>query len=306
MSEVCIASLESDPLGGIEKILRDEGLPTVPLGVDLTDGGFLETFGERETGVVIARFNEDDLLSIKAMQALLDKRPGIGVVFVSSSEVTSPVLTLLFNEGAFGLVIEPLDPAAVVSLVKKGLKRSDWKLLSLAENIELKRLNGRLSDRVNWLEKEGARTADLLRKMESLVHYLLTEQGFKAKAIRILIVSGSSYQKGILNENLGKIGFTLKTAGNGEEARDVIKEFKPHVVVSDLELAGVNGVELAKEVKGSADYPQLHFIILTSNAEKRDWILTPETRVDDCIIKPTDAVKLKDMVARIALGILAV
>lgn len=305
MSDLIVARDENDPLGGIETILQQAQESFVAVGVDIADYRLDDRLEDREAGVIVARFNADDLVSLKAMQTLQTKRPGMGVIFVTPNPLPYEIVSLLFNEGAFGVITEPVDPTEFLSLLKKGIKRSDWKRESLSENIELKRLNARLTDRLSWFEGESGRNDDLRQKLENLVHYLLTEPGFKTSAIKILVVSGSSYQKGMLTETLGRIGFTIKSVPHAEEALEVIKTYRPQVVVSDLELSGINGVELAKEVKGSADYPQLHFIILTSSVEKRNWILTPDTRVDDCIIKPSDAVKFKDMVARIALGILA-
>ncbi|MBF0169679.1 MAG: response regulator [Nitrospinae bacterium] len=306
MSEIIVARRGDDPLGAVETLLAEGGERFATVPFDLSDARFGAPVEERETGVVIARFHEDDLASLKAMQALQMKKPGIGVIFVTARPLSYPVMSLLFNEGCFGLLTEPLAPESALAQIRKGIKRSRWKQENIAENIELKRLNARLTERIAHADGESARERDLRQRLENLVHYLLSEPGFRAKAIKILVVSDSGYQRGVLSELLGKIGFTLKVDSSGEQARDTIKSFEPNIVVSDLELPGISGVDLAKEVKGTAGYPPLHFIIMTSSAEKRNWILTPDTRVDDCVIKPVDPANFRDMIARIALGVLTV
>jgi DNA-binding NtrC family response regulator len=306
MADIILAGGEEERLVELERSLADAGERVERIAVDIADHTFVDRVGDRMSGVVIARFHDGDLASIKAMQKVRLKKPCLGFIFVCDKELPYAILTLMFNEGAYGVLTEPVNGDGPVHLIRQAIKRSKWDLDENSEAEELRRFNVNLQNRVEYLENESARTAIVYEKLERLVFFLLSDKTFKASRVKILFITDSPYQKNIMTELFGKLGFNLKGVDSGEEARDLIKEFKPDIVVSDLELAGVNGVALAKEVKGTAGYPPVHFIILTANEDKRDWILSPETKVDDCVIKPSDPVKYKDMVARIALGILSI
>ncbi|MBF0291656.1 MAG: response regulator [Nitrospinae bacterium] len=305
MVDIILAGEGGEKFGGFEAILAEVGEAFDRLDVEITDPGFQEMISARICGVIVTRFNEGDLASIKAMQTIRLKKPFLKFIFITDKELHPAILTLMFNEGAYGTIMEPLSKESSLQLVRHAIKRSKWETDEATRNRDLLVLNESLIKKVEKLERDAGRFRDIIDKMEKFVYFLLTDKGFKPKQVKILFVSDSSYQRNLFEELFGKIGFNVRGVISAESALPEIKSFEPDIVVSDLELTGMSGVEMAREVKGKKGYPRLHFVILTANEDKMDYILSPDTMVDDCVIKPGDNENVQGVVAKIAMGTLS-
>jgi DNA-binding NtrC family response regulator len=304
MADIILAGDSGEKFGGLEAILADAGELVERMETEITEPGFQGMVADRYCGVIVTRFYEGDLASIKAMQTIRLKKPFLKFIFITDKELHPAVLTLMFNEGAYGTLLEPLSKESSLQIVRHAIKRSKWETDEATRNRDLVNLNDNLIKKVEKLERDAGRFRDLIEKMEKFVYFLLTDKGFKPKQVKMLFVSDSSYQRNLFEELFGKIGFNVKGVISAEKALPEIKSFEPDIVVSDLELTGMSGVELAREVKGKKGYPKLHFVILTANEDKMDYILSPETMVDDCVIKPGDNENIHGVVAKIAMGTL--
>ncbi|VAX18061.1 hypothetical protein MNBD_NITROSPINAE02-1610 [hydrothermal vent metagenome] len=304
MADIVLAGEAKEDFGGIASVLNEANEAIERIEVEITDSDFLNALGSRYSGVIISRFHEGDLASIKAMQTIRIKKPALAFIFISDKEMPESILTLVFNEGAYGVLQEPVSSRSALQLIKQALKRSKWNMDEISRSADLKVLNKKQKDRIDQLETNLGRAVDLNEKMERLIDFLLSDKSFRTKSVKILFVSDTPYQRGLLMKLFGGMGFNVKDVPSGEEALDVIKSFRPEIVVSDLELGGMTGIELSKEVKGQKGYPYLYFIILTASADKVNFILSPDTFVDDCVVKPSDQERYHEMVAKVALGIL--
>jgi len=305
MADIILAGDSGEKFGGIEAIFADAGEAVERLESEITEPDFQSMVAGRYSGVIVTRFYEGDLTSIKAMQSIRLKRPFLKFIFITDKELHPSILTLMFNEGAYGTILEPLSKESALQIVRHAIKRSKWDMDEATRNRDLVIVNDSLVKKVEKLERDAGRLQDLIEKMERFVYFLLTDKGFKPKQVKMLFVSDSSYQRNLFEELFGKIGFSVKGVISAEDALPEIKSFKPDIVVSDLELPGMSGVGLAKEVKGKKGYPKLHFVILTANEDKMDYILSPDTMVDDCVIKPGDNENIHGVVAKITMGMLS-
>ena len=66
---------------------------------------------------------------------------------------------------------------------------------------------------------------------------------------RILVVDDESKFRDVLVEHLGSKGFEVREAGSGEDAVERVAEFDPHIVLLDLAMAGMGGLEALREIK---------------------------------------------------------
>lgn len=82
------------------------------------------------------------------------------------------------------------------------------------------------------------------------------------KSIKVLIVEDDPASLNYLEIILGKEGLQYKTATNGEEGLEIFKEYKPHIVLSDINMANMNGIELLAAIKKIQ--PQTIVIMLTA------------------------------------------
>lgn len=305
MADVVLAGERGEKFGGLEAVLAEAGEAVERLDIEITEPGFHVMIADRFCGVIVTRFHEGDLASIKAMQTIRLKKPCLKFIFISDKEWHSPILTLMFNEGAYGALLEPLSRESALQIVRQAIKRSKWDTDEATRNRDLVILNDNLAKKAERLERDAGRLRDILEKMERFVYFLLTDKGFKPKQVKMLFVSDSTYQRNLFEELFGKIGFNVKGVVSAENALLEIKSFEPDIVVSDLELPGMSGVDLAREVKGKKGYPRLYFVILTANGDKMDYIMSPDTMVDDCVIKPGDNENFQGVVAKITMGTLS-
>ena len=113
---------------------------------------------------------------------------------------------------------------------------------------------------------------------------------------RILVVEDEVDILDMVSYNLEKAGYQVQIAVDGEAALTQIREELPDLIVLDLMLPGMDGLEvcrLLKQDKGTRDVP---ILMLTARAEEVDRIVGLELGADDYVTKPFSP---KELMARI-------
>ncbi|MHC4290253.1 MAG: response regulator [Planctomycetota bacterium] len=113
---------------------------------------------------------------------------------------------------------------------------------------------------------------------------------------RILIVDDEEDVLELVRYNLEKNGYTVETAATGEEALKKVRFKKPDLMVLDLMLPGVDGLNVCKQLKSDPRTEQLPIIMLTAKGEEADIVTGLELGADDYVTKPFSP---KVLVARI-------
>ena len=113
---------------------------------------------------------------------------------------------------------------------------------------------------------------------------------------RILIVDDEEDVLELVRYNLEKNGYTVETAATGEEALKKVRFKKPDLMVLDLMLPGVDGLNVCKQLKSDPRTEQLPVIMLTAKGEEADIVTGLELGADDYVTKPFSP---KVLVARI-------
>jgi DNA-binding response OmpR family regulator len=67
--------------------------------------------------------------------------------------------------------------------------------------------------------------------------------------IRVLVVDDELFVGELLKEYLSIIGYAVTAVSNGEEALSVIQRFEPHIVILDIRMPGMSGMEVLKNIK---------------------------------------------------------
>jgi phosphate regulon transcriptional regulator PhoB len=106
------------------------------------------------------------------------------------------------------------------------------------------------------------------------------------KPMKILIVDDEPDIVELVSYNLKKEGFDLSSASDGEEALDKIRNGDFNLLVLDLMLPGIRGMELCRILRNDPKTEHLPIIMLTAKGEEVDRILGLETGADDYISKP--------------------
>jgi DNA-binding response OmpR family regulator len=99
----------------------------------------------------------------------------------------------------------------------------------------------------------------------------------------ILVVDDEPIVRDVIVRYLNRDGFETLEAADGEDARRLIETGNPSLVVLDVMLPGVDGLELCRWIRGRSDLP---VIMLTARGEESDRIVGLELGADDYVTKP--------------------
>lgn len=105
-------------------------------------------------------------------------------------------------------------------------------------------------------------------------------------ASRILIVEDEHAIAEVLEYNLLKAGFEVDTEPRGDTALESIRRHAPDLLVLDLMLPGLDGLELTRILKGNSKTASIPIVMLTARGEELDRIVGLELGADDYISKP--------------------
>ncbi len=113
---------------------------------------------------------------------------------------------------------------------------------------------------------------------------------------RILLIDDEAINLEALQVLLRREGYTLETATTGEDGLELFDKHTFQLVISDLFLPGISGLDILKRVKERS--PQTSFILITGNATAETAVEAMKQGAFDYILKPFDFEKLKLQVAK--------
>jgi twitching motility two-component system response regulator PilH len=117
---------------------------------------------------------------------------------------------------------------------------------------------------------------------------------------KILIVDDSKTELFHLSDILGKRGYSVRTAENGEEAMRRLEEEKPQLILMDVVMPGQNGFQLTRQLSKDPATQAVPIIICTSKNQQTDRIWALRQGARDFLNKPVKADELLEKIA--ALG----
>jgi two-component system alkaline phosphatase synthesis response regulator PhoP len=109
----------------------------------------------------------------------------------------------------------------------------------------------------------------------------------------ILVVDDERQIAQIAADYLERAGFSVTTVGDGASALDLVRSRRPDLIVLDLGLPRLDGVEVARRLRAESAVP---IIMLTARVEEDDRVLGLEVGADDYITKPFSP---RELVARV-------
>ena len=110
---------------------------------------------------------------------------------------------------------------------------------------------------------------------------------------KILVVDDEPKIVQLARDYIERAGFAVLTAGDGPSALAVVRAEKPDLIVLDLGLPGMDGLDVARAVRKDSNVP---IIMLTARGEETDKLVGLELGADDYITKPFSP---KELVARV-------
>jgi len=105
-------------------------------------------------------------------------------------------------------------------------------------------------------------------------------------AKRILVVDDEEDLAELLSVNLTRDGFRVETAGSGREALAALRAKRPELLILDLMLPDLSGLELCRRIRADEQLQGLPILMLTAKADEVDRIVGFELGADDYVSKP--------------------
>jgi two-component system, OmpR family, response regulator ResD len=115
----------------------------------------------------------------------------------------------------------------------------------------------------------------------------------EGKIGKVLIVDDDENISEVIKMYLENSGYDTKVSHNGREAQEFFVQYKPDLVLLDIMLPSVDGIDVLKWIRKQSETP---VIMLTAKGETFDKVLGLELGADDYIVKPFEP---KEMVARV-------
>lgn len=110
---------------------------------------------------------------------------------------------------------------------------------------------------------------------------------------KILVVDDEAEIVRLVRAYLERAGFAVVTASEGDEALAVFRHERPNLVVLDLNLPGLDGLDVCRAMRRDSDVP---IIMLTARLEETDRLIGLELGADDYVVKPFSP---REIVARV-------
>ena len=115
----------------------------------------------------------------------------------------------------------------------------------------------------------------------------------------MLVVDDDPVILKLLEVNFEMEGFTVLVARDGEEGIQVARDDQPDLVVSDIMMPKVSGLELVTALKGDPSTSDIPIILLSAKAQNADVRSGLDAGADDYVTKPFEPLDLVDRVNRL-------
>ncbi len=114
-----------------------------------------------------------------------------------------------------------------------------------------------------------------------------------SESIHILVVDDESQITRVLRTSLVAQGYEIRVANDGEMALEIMKDWSPHLLITDLSMPRLDGIELCRRVRAVS---QLPIIVLSVRDQERQKIEALDAGADDYVTKPFS---MNELLARV-------
>jgi two-component system, cell cycle response regulator DivK len=117
------------------------------------------------------------------------------------------------------------------------------------------------------------------------------------KERNVLIIDDNPMNMKLVRVLLTGEGYEVRTAADAVEALDILREWRPHLILMDIQLPGIEGLELTRRLKADSATDRIIIIGLTAYAMKGDEERILAAGCDAYIAKPIDTRTLPGVIA---------
>ncbi len=105
-------------------------------------------------------------------------------------------------------------------------------------------------------------------------------------SFRILVVEDEEDIQELVRYNLTKEGYEVICSGSGEEGLKLAREKSPDLVILDLMLPGIGGLDICRLLRADSTCAKIRIVMLTAKGDEADIVTGLELGADDYITKP--------------------
>jgi CheY-like chemotaxis protein len=159
---------------------------------------------------------------------------------------------------------------------------------------------------VSWARNDkrlvGLRFLELTPHAERLVDEAVARLEKKLASLaprsQILVADDEPNILEFLTKALNRHGYDVRQARRGEEALDMIRELRPQLVIMDILMPGIDGVDICKMMRADVEMAEIAVIFLSALDEGRLLSVADEAGATDFLKKPVNLADLLNMVGR--------
>ena len=115
---------------------------------------------------------------------------------------------------------------------------------------------------------------------------------------RVLVVEDNKTNRYMITFLLGKYGYTVIEAGDGKTGIELAVKEKPDLIIMDIQLPDINGLELIRFIRDNDRYKKTPLIIVSTESSQRDRERGLALGANSYLVKPFTPAALKETVER--------
>jgi two-component system phosphate regulon response regulator PhoB len=108
----------------------------------------------------------------------------------------------------------------------------------------------------------------------------------RSNAARVVVIEDEADLRNLLCYNLQAWGYDARAAATGESGIKQVMEFHPELVLLDVMLPDLSGIEVCRRIRALQDLPQPVVVMLTAKGDEMDRVVGFEVGADDYMVKP--------------------
>lgn len=116
------------------------------------------------------------------------------------------------------------------------------------------------------------------------------------KSEKVVVIEDEADIREVVEYNLEREGYSVAVSGDGEHGIDLVRREAPDLVLLDLMLPGLDGIEVCRRLKSDDVTASIPIIMVTAKGEESDVVLGLQIGADDYVIKPFSP---KELTARV-------
>ena len=296
---VFLRTSETPPIGGVVPVTL--GLPGLPLQIAIEGLVIGRRMGSaRFPSGVYLRFDTEQMDKCRRFLGLAQapERYGQGrkvkrmrcelrLELVEPRVESAGVAKNLSGDGL--LVVAPCE-LAVGQEVEAKLWLEDGQAITFRAEVSWARNDKRLA---------GLRFLDLPAESERLIRGALAKleaQPGRGSRSQILVADDEPNILDFLTKALNKHGYDVRKASRGEEALDLVRQLRPELVIMDILMPGIDGVNICKVMRADVEMADIPVVFLSALEPGRLHEVADEAGATDYLSKPVNLADLINMV----------